>query len=106
MATPSPSANPQQAIIDHGGASFSLRILKKFAGREKGLEAAAMDTSSACYQAVHEAVPHVDVVFDRHHIMDLMNHAAETPRSDQQRALEDPGKESLKGSRFLLHASP
>jgi transposase len=34
-----------------------------------------MDMSSAYFWAVHEELPHVDVVFDHYHIMALMNKA-------------------------------
>jgi transposase len=44
----------------------------------------------------------VDIVFDRFHIMALMNQAIDELRRDYQRELDVLGQQTLKGSRFLL----
>jgi transposase len=88
--------------VEGKGKEDILPFLKKLARKGKRLEAVAMDMSSAYYQAVREALPHVDIVFDRYHIMALMNQAIESLRRDQQKELDDLGKETLKGNRFLL----
>lgn len=88
--------------IEGKGKEDILPFLRKLARKGKRLEAVAMDMSSAYYQAVREALPHADIVFDRYHIMALMNQAIETLRRDQQKELDDLGKETLKGNRFLL----
>jgi len=77
-------------------------FLETLARKAKRLEAAAMDMSSAYFWAVHETLPHVDVVFDRFHVVALMNQAIDELRRDYQRELDLLGQQTLKGSRFLL----
>lgn len=77
-------------------------FLQKLARKGKRLEGIAMDMSSAYYHAVLEVLPHADIVFDRYHIMALINQAIEDLRREQQRELDDLGKKTLKGNRFLL----
>ncbi len=77
-------------------------FLKILAGKAKKLQAVAMDMSSAYFAAVIETLRGVDIVFDRFHIMALMNQAIDESRRDQQRELDVLGQQTLKGSRFLL----
>jgi transposase len=77
-------------------------FLKKLARVGKRLEGVAIDMSSAYYRAVRESLPQSDIVFDRYHIMALINQATEELRREQQRELDDLGKQTLKGNRFLL----
>jgi transposase len=77
-------------------------FLETLARKAKRLEAAAMDMSSAYFWAVRETLPHVDVVFDRFHVVALMNQAIDEFRRDHQRELDSLGQQTLKGSRFLL----
>lgn len=77
-------------------------FLEKLARKGKKLEAVAMDMSSAYFSAVREVLPHVDIVFDRYHIMALINQAIEDLRRDQQREPDRLGQQTLKGNRFLL----
>ena len=77
-------------------------FLETLARKAKRLEAVAMDMSSAYFWAVHETLPHVDVVFDRFHVVALMNQAIDELRRDYQRELDLLGQQTLKGSRFLL----
>jgi len=53
-------------------------FLRRLAKRGKALEGVAMDMSSAYYHAVREILPRVDIVFDRYHIMALMNGPSKT----------------------------
>ena len=84
------------------GKEGILPFLKKLARKGKRLLAVAMDMSIAYFSAVREALPDVDIVFDRYHIMALMNQGIDNLRRDQQKELESMGKEILKGNRFLL----
>jgi transposase len=77
-------------------------FLKILARRAKKLKAVAMDMSRSYSSAVTEHLPHVDIVFDRYHIMAQMNQAIETLRREQQRTLENEDQKALKGCRFLL----
>jgi transposase len=77
-------------------------FLNQLARVGKRLEGVAIDMSSAYYRAVRESLPQSDIVFDRYHIMALINQATEELRREQQRELDDLGKQTLKGNRFLL----
>jgi transposase len=77
-------------------------FLQKLARKGRKLEGVAMDMSSAYYHAVREILPHLDIVFDRYHIMALINDAIEDLRREQQKELDKLGQQTLKGNRFLL----
>jgi len=77
-------------------------FLKVLAGKARKLKAVAMDMSSAYYRAVSECLPGAAVVFDRYHVMALMNNTIDTLRRELQVSLDDVEKKSLKGCRFLL----
>ncbi len=77
-------------------------FLKMLARKAKKLKAIAMDMSRSFSSAVTEYLPKVDIVFDRYHIMALINAAIDSLRRHQQRILADADKKVLKGCRFLL----
>jgi transposase len=77
-------------------------FLETLARKGKRLQAVAMDMSSAYYHAVRESLPRADIVFDRFHIMALINQGIDDLRREQQRELDQLGQETLKGNRFLL----
>ncbi len=77
-------------------------FLKTLARRKKQLKAVAMDMSVSFAAALKEYLPDVPVVFDRYHVMALMNRKIDSLRREQQRTLDAEGKRNLKGSRFLL----
>jgi transposase len=66
------------------------------------LKAMAMDMNAAYESAVKEFLPHVDVVFDRFHVVALLNKAINEIRRDEQAKSNELGLKALKGHRFLL----
>jgi len=66
------------------------------------IEAVAMDRSGAYWAAVLAALPKVKVVFDRFHIIKLMNEKLDDLRRALVREAEGPLKMVIKGTRFLL----
>jgi len=66
------------------------------------IEAVAMDMSGAYWAAVLAALPKVKVVFDRFHIIKLMNEKLDDLRRAMVREAEGPLKMVIKGTRFLL----
>ncbi len=79
-----------------------LPFLRKIKKRAKSLKAIAMDMSRSFFWAVKDTLPKVAVVFDRFHIMALMNKAIDEIRRVWQGQLDKLGQKTLKGSRFLL----
>jgi transposase len=66
------------------------------------IEAVAMDMSGAYWAAVLKALPKAKVVFDRFHIIKLMNEKLDDLRRDLVREAEGPLKMVIKGTRYLL----
>jgi transposase len=66
------------------------------------IKAVAMDMSGAYAAAVTEALPGVALVFDRFHIMQLMNQRLDDLRREMVREAEDSLKMVIKGTRYLL----
>ena len=66
------------------------------------IEAIAMDMSGAYWAAVMEALPKAKVVFDRFHIIKLMNEKIDDLRREMVREAEGSLKMSIKGTRYLL----
>lgn len=79
-----------------------MPILCKLKKQAHSLKAIAMDMSRSFFWAVRENLRHVAVVFDRFHIMALMNKAIDEIRRVWQSQLDKLGQKTLKGSRFLL----
>lgn len=72
--------------------------------REKAsqLKAIAMDMNAAYASAAKQHLPHIDVVFDRFHVVALLNTAIDEIRRDQQAKCNAVGVKAIKGMRFLL----
>jgi transposase len=72
--------------------------------REKAvqLKAMAMDMNAAYASAAKKHLPNVDVVFDRFHVVALLNTAIDEIRRDQQAKCSAVGLKVIKGMRFLL----
>lgn len=66
------------------------------------LKAIAMDMNAAYASAVETFLPHIDVVFDRFHVIGLLTTSIEDIRRDQQAKCNAVGLKVLKGCRFLL----
>ena len=66
------------------------------------LKAIAMDMNAAYASVTKEHLPGVDVVFDRFHVVALLNTAIDEIRRDQQARCNTAGLKVIKGMRFLL----
>lgn len=79
-------------------SSFMLELKEK----ATHLKAMAMDMNASYASAVKTFLPHVDVVFDRFHVVGLLTNSIEEIRRDQQSRCNAAGLKVLKGCRFLL----
>jgi transposase len=77
-------------------------FLLELKARATQLKAMAMDMNAAYASAVRNHLPGVDVVFDRFHVVALLNTAIEEVRRDQQAKCNAVGLKAIKGMRFLL----
>jgi transposase len=66
------------------------------------IRAVAMDMSGAYWAAVLEQLPGVALVFDKFHIIQLMNHRLDELRRELVNEAEGPMKLVIKGTRYLL----
>jgi transposase len=69
---------------------------------EAKIEAVATDMSAAYWSAVLEHLPDAALVFDKFHILKLMNERLDDLRREMVREAEGPLKLKIKGTRFLL----
>jgi transposase len=93
------------------GRGKGEKALKPFWKRLKSsgakIEAVATDMSSAYFAAVQTNLPQATLVFDRFHIVKLMNEKLSQLRRDLQREAEETlHKDVLKGTRWLLLKGP
>ena len=70
------------------------------------IEAAATDMSQAYIRAVRPHLPDTTLVFDRFHVVKLMNDKLSDLRRELQRQARAEAKDVLKGTRWLLLKNP
>ena len=77
---------------------FMLKLKKE----ATQLKAIAMDMNAAYASAVRQFLPNVDIVFDRFHVVALLNTTIDEIRREQQAKCNAAGLRVIKGMRFLL----
>ncbi len=82
------------------GKEDILSFLKKLTRKGERLLDVAMDMSNPYFSAVREALPHVEIVYNRYHIMALINQDVDDVRTEGQRKLDILGQTTLKENRF------
>ena len=70
------------------------------------IKAVAIDMSGAYWSAVLEHLPEAALVFDKFHVLKLMNERLDDLRREMVREAEGPLKLKIKGTRFLLLRHP
>jgi transposase len=98
--------NLESGEIIHAVEGKSLENVKPFIlqlkQKAQNLQAIAMDMNAAYALAVREFLPEVDIVFDRFHVVALLNTAIDEIRRSQQSKCNEVGLRVIKGCRFLL----
>lgn len=71
--------------------------------QREAVKAVAMDMSGSYRSAVDQAIPEAakKVVYDRYHIVAMLNRAVDQVRRQEAKELKREGDETLKGSRYL-----
>jgi len=77
---------------------FEPRLRRK----ARQIEAVAIDMSNAYAAWLAEVLPHADIVYDRFHVVKLMNERMDGLRRQTMNKLADEQKKELKGKRYLL----
>ena len=95
-------------FVGDGKKAAALRPFWRRLRRNKvRLKAVAMDLSVAYQLSVREAFPRAAIVFDRFHVVKLLNEKLTALRRDLYRqATDDLHKKVLKGTRWLLLKNP
>lgn len=95
-------------FVGRGKGGNALKpFWKRLGGSKAKVRAVAVDMSSAYYAAVQKHLPQATLVFDRFHIVKLMNEKLTKLRRDLAREAEDKlHKAILKGIRWLLLSHP
>jgi len=94
-------------VADGKGADSIKPFLRRLKRCGACVEAFVVDMGQAYPAAVAEVFPHVDLVYDRFHVVKLMNDKLSELRRDLQRELtEKRHKDVLKGTRWLLLKNP
>ena len=92
--------------IIHAIQGRSVEEIKPFietlSKKALNLKAIAMDMSRSYISAVKQCLPNVVYVFDRFHVMKLMNEALDQLRKAEHAKYEKQGCPIIKGDRFLL----
>ena len=94
------------SVIDGRGGKAVERFIKKLASYAKNLKAVAMDMAKAYWGKVLDLLPGVDIVFDRFHVIKLMNEKIDNLRREYQAECEKAERKVIKGKRFLLLKNP
>jgi len=89
-------------VGDGKGENALKPFWKRLRGSKARIKAVATDMASAYYAAVLQNLPNAKHVFDRFHIVKLMNDKLTQLRRELQREADKMGKKVLKGLRFLL----
>jgi len=93
-------------VGDGRGHEALKEFFKKIKKYKNNLKAVAMDMSGAYYSAVTKELEGVDVIFDRFHIVKLMNEKLDKIRREYQKSLFTDNKKVIKGKRYLLLKNP
>ena len=90
-----------------GKGKVALRgFWRRLRAAKAAIKAVAIDMSGAYWSAVLERLPGVPVVFDRFHVVKLMNERLDQLRRQMVIEAEGPLKLHIKGTRFLLLRNP
>lgn len=93
--------------VDKGKSGASLKTFwKRLKLSGARVHAVAVDMSPAYTRAVRDNLPDATLVYDRFHVVKLMNKKITALRRSIQRKASGEAKEVLKGSRWLLLKNP
>lgn len=77
-------------------------FLQKLKKKARKLEAIAMDLSPSYISSIKKILPQVAIVFDRFHVVKLLNEMLDTLRKSERSRCKKEGLDIGKGDRFLL----
>lgn len=93
-------------VADGKDAEAVIPFLQRLRRAHVKLKAIAMDMSKGYLAAVRQEAPGIPVVFDRFHVVKLVNERIDELRRDHMRDTETAERKFVKGVRYLLLMSP
>jgi len=94
-------------VSEGKNAESLLPFWRRLRASHAKIQAVAMDMSGAYISAVNEFLPSAEIVFDHFHVIKLMNEKLSDLRRQLYReAVDQLGKDVLKGTRWLLLKNP
>jgi len=93
-------------VVDGRGGDKVSGFFSKLGLYAKNLKAVAMDMSLNYWLKAHDNIPQAEVVFDRFHVMKLMNDKLDKLRRNYQAECQKAEKQVIKGKRYLLLHNP
>jgi transposase len=105
-------------VVDHekgrviwaheGQNSATLGRFFEMLGEEqrKQIEVVSIDMDEAFKKAIEQWVPNAEIVYDRFHVVQLLNRAVDEVRRAEFRTMEGDERRELKASRFSLLKNP
>lgn len=89
--------------VAHGRSQACLRgFWRRLRLAKAKIQAVAMDLGAAYWRAVRDNLPRAAVVFDKFHVVKLVNERLDEVRRQLVRKAEQDLKADIKGTRFLL----
>lgn len=89
-------------VAEGKGADALLPFLKRLKRSRTRVKAIAMDMSAAYARAVRSALPKTPIVYDRFHVVKLMNEHLDELRRAHARDSEAANRKAIKGARYLV----
>jgi transposase len=93
----------KEVLVGRDAATVTEYLEKYPKEQREAVKAVAMDMSGSFRSAVDATIPEAakKVVYDRYHIVGMMNRAVDQVRRQEAKELKREGDETLKGSRYL-----
>ena len=83
-----------------------VKALGEHNGHPKAITQAAIDMSPAYRKGVRENLPNAQLVFDKYHVVALVNGAVDEVRRAEARQADEAGRRELKDSRWIFRKNP
>lgn len=93
-------------VVEGRDMDCAVGLLEKLGSRKNGIKAVALDMSIAYEAACKLALPDAVRVYDKFHIVKLINEAVDNVRKQEHAALSAIGSDILKGHKYTFLKQP
>jgi len=89
-------------VVEGRSVEAIAPFLQLIAKKAHHLKAVSVDMSQSYIKAISENLPQIPIVFDHYHISAMVNRAIDSFRRELQSQMNEDGKKTIKGGRFLF----